>query len=112
MAAYKELLSEGAEALGYRVTQLTASTWLGRLGSQAGGMAKYLGYIDQFLLFPLQLWREQQHWPADTQVVISDQALGPWVPLIRRRPHLVICHDLIALEASRGLFPQKQPGLS
>jgi glycosyltransferase involved in cell wall biosynthesis len=112
MAAYRELLCEGAEALGYRVTQLTASVWLGRLGSRGGGMTKWLGYVDQFLLFPLKLWRQQRHWAADTQVVVSDQALGPWVPWIRHRPHVVICHDLLALDASRGLFPQQQPGLS
>jgi glycosyltransferase involved in cell wall biosynthesis len=33
---------------------------------------------------------------------LSDQALGPWLPWLAGRPHVVHCHDLLALEASLG----------
>jgi glycosyltransferase involved in cell wall biosynthesis len=86
--------------------------WLGRLASPGGAAAKWLGYLDQFLIFPLLLRLEQWRWPRGTLVLVSDQALGPWVPLIRRHPHLIICHDLLALRASRGEFPQQPVGRS
>ncbi len=113
MAAYRQLLAAGAEALGYRVILRTAPVRFGQLAwCRGGNAAKWLGYLDQFVLFPLLLWWDQQRWPAGTILVVSDQALGPWVPWIRRFRHLVICHDLLALEASRGVFPQQPVGLS
>jgi glycosyltransferase involved in cell wall biosynthesis len=38
--------------------------------------------------------------PTDSLCVFSDQALGPWIPLFKSRPHIVHCHDLLALEAA------------
>ena len=35
----------------------------------------------------------------------ADQALGPWVPLVASRPHVVHVHDFIALRSALGEFP-------
>lgn len=112
MAAYRRLLAEAGAALGYEVGVISPTVWFGRLAPQGSRAAKWLGYLDQFVLFPPVLWWRQRRWPASTQVLVCDQALGPWVPLIRRFRHLVICHDLLALQASRGAFPQQPVGLS
>jgi glycosyltransferase involved in cell wall biosynthesis len=67
---------------------------------------KWLSYIDQFILFPLfvkiKLFTESK----DTIFVFADQALGPWVPLVRKRPHVIHCHDFLALESALGLVPE------
>ena len=63
---------------------------------------RWLGYIDQYLLFPLWVRRQLKHTPADTLFVFCDQALGPWVPLVTHRPHVVHAHDLLALRSALG----------
>jgi glycosyltransferase involved in cell wall biosynthesis len=76
------------------------------------GPAKWAGYIDQYLLFPLQIRREARSDPNDTLYVFCDQALGPWVPLLAHRPHVVHCHDLLALRSALGEFKQNPTGWS
>lgn len=69
-------------------------------------LAKWAGYVDQFLIFPLQVKARLLGRPRDTLYVFCDQALGPWVPLVRHLPHVVHAHDLLALRSALGLIPQ------
>jgi glycosyltransferase involved in cell wall biosynthesis len=64
--------------------------------------AKWAGYVDQYLLFPLQVRRALKSISSDTLFVFCDQALGPWVPLVKSRPHVVHAHDLLALRSALG----------
>jgi glycosyltransferase involved in cell wall biosynthesis len=68
----------------------------------SGGLAKWAGYADQFLLFPLELRQRMRADPLDTVYVVCDQALGPWVSIVQHRPHVVHCHDLLALQSALG----------
>ena len=73
----------------------------------AGGKyAKWAGYIDQYLLFPMRVRKELKSIPADALFVFCDQALGPWVPLVKSRPHVVHAHDLLALRSALGDVPE------
>lgn len=67
-----------------------------------GPLAKWAGYIDQYLLFPRRLRAGMRGDPPGTLYVFCDQALGPWMPLAVRRPHVVHCHDLLALRSALG----------
>ena len=69
---------------------------------RSGPMAKWAGYIDQYLIFPWEIRLAIRHDPKDTLYVFCDQALGPWVPLVAHRPHVVHCHDLLALRSALG----------
>lgn len=75
-------------------------------------LAKWAGYVDQYLFFPLQvklrLWRRE----PGTLYVFCDQALGPWVPLVKHLPHVVHAHDLLALRSALGLIPQNPTSLT
>jgi len=75
-------------------------------------LAKWAGYIDQYLLFPQQLRRQAQQDPPGTLYVFCDQALGPWVPVLAQRPHVVHCHDLLALRSALGEIPENPTRLS
>lgn len=71
-----------------------------------GRAAKWAGYVDQYIVFP---WRMRQRIAADppqTLYVFCDQALGPWMPRVAHRPHIVHCHDLLALRSALGLVPE------
>lgn len=68
--------------------------------------AKWAGYFDQFILFAREQRRAIAADPPDTLYVFCDQALGPWVPLAAHRPHVVHCHDLLALKSALGLVPE------
>lgn len=75
-------------------------------------LAKWAGYADQYLLFPQAVRAALRDDPADTLHVLCDQALGPWLPLLAERPHVVHCHDLLALRSALGEFPAQPTGLS
>ncbi|RZL41156.1 MAG: glycosyltransferase family 1 protein [Variovorax sp.] len=68
-------------------------------------LKKWMGYIDQYVMFPLQVkWRLVRQ-PLDTLYVFADHALGPWVPLVAKRPHVVHCHDFLAQDSALGRIP-------
>jgi glycosyltransferase involved in cell wall biosynthesis len=67
-------------------------------------LKKWLGYMDQYILFPIQVKRKIKKIPDDTLFVFSDHALGPWVPLVSKRPHVIHCHDFLAQRNALGEF--------
>ena len=71
-----------------------------------GPWAKWAGYVDQYVLFPWQIGQSLSRDSVDTLYVFCDQALGPWMPYICSRPHVVHCHDLMALRSALGEIPQ------
>lgn len=69
-------------------------------------LAKWAGYVDQYIIFPLEVrWRLRSQ-AARTLYVFCDQALGPWVPLVHQHPHVVHAHDLLALRSALGLIAE------
>ena len=71
-----------------------------------GRAAKWAGYVDQYVFFPSELRRAIAGDRPDTLYVFCDQALGPWIPWVAHRPHVVHCHDLLALRSSLGDIPE------
>lgn len=72
----------------------------------SGRFSKWAGYVDQYILFPLWVRRQLKKQPSDTLYVFCDQALGPWVPLVKNKPHIVHVHDLLALRSALGDVPE------
>ncbi len=71
-----------------------------------GPLAKWAGYVDQYLLFPRRMRAAMREDPPGTLYVFCDQALGPWIPQAAARPHVVHCHDLLALRSALGDIPE------
>lgn len=69
-------------------------------------ISKWAGYVDQYILFPVWVRTQLKHQTADTLYVFADQALGPWAPLVKNRPHVVHAHDLLALRSALGEIPE------
>jgi glycosyltransferase involved in cell wall biosynthesis len=71
-----------------------------------GRLSKWASYIDQYILFPLWVRQQLKTQPTNTLYVFCDQALGPWVPLVKSKPHVVHVHDLLALRSALGDIPE------
>ncbi len=104
MGAFADQIAAGMRGRGHRVQEVTAPVLLGLLFPHTHA-AKWLGYVDQFFIFPPWLWLRARLLPKGSLCVLTDQALGPWLPWLCGRAHVVHCHDLLALEASFGLQP-------
>jgi glycosyltransferase involved in cell wall biosynthesis len=101
---FARMLVSAYRRRGHTVSLRQPQPWARNLVT--GRAAKWAGYVDQYLVFPRELRRQMAHDPADTLYVFCDQALGPWVPLAVARPHVVHCHDLLALRSALGLVPE------
>lgn len=111
MPRFARMINEGMCARGHHVEEWTAKPLFYNLPFPAR-FKKWLGYIDQFIVFPLQVRRRLRQLPTDTLFVFGDQALGPWVPLVSKRPHVIHVHDFMALRSSLGEFVQNPTGWS
>lgn len=112
MRLFADLIITGLRSRGYSVSSLTAPVFFGRLLSRNNPLSKWLGYLDQFVLFPVILrWRLHQL-TRPSLVILSDQALGPWMSVIHGHPHVVHCHDFLALDASLGDLLEHRPAIT
>jgi glycosyltransferase involved in cell wall biosynthesis len=100
-AHFARMLVSAYRARGHRV-ELRQPAAVVHARVPTGRLSKWAGYADQYLLFPLQMRSAMRRDPADTLYVFCDQALGPWVPYAAHRPHVVHCHDLLALRSGLG----------
>jgi glycosyltransferase involved in cell wall biosynthesis len=111
MPRFAHMLKDGYEARGHTV-QMWAPTAFVYHCVPEGRLTKWAGYIDQYLLFPLWVMWKSSLQPKDTLYVFTDQALGPWVPRVKHKPHVVHVHDLLALRSALGLVPENRTGWS
>ncbi len=111
MPKYADFISEGMTRRGHTVQVFTAKAFFCKLPSPTG-FKKWLGYLDQFLLFPIILKKNLLKMPPNTLFVFSDQALGPWIPYLVKRPHVVHCHDFLAQRSAKGEIPENSVGFT
>ncbi|GAB3904400.1 hypothetical protein GCM10028803_33790 [Larkinella knui] len=101
MPRFARMLAEGMKNRGHQV-----EIWSPR--PQFYGLKfpqvfrKWLGYLDQYILFPVEVRNRLKTRADDTLFVFADQALGPWIPLVADRPHVIHCHDFLAQRSALG----------
>ena len=105
MPRFAGMLQSAFEARGHTVTAWTPKDAFHRRFEHTR-LAKWAGYLDQYWLFPRWVRRRVAVTPPGTLFVFCDQALGPWMPLMRDRPHVVHAHDLLALRSALGDIPE------
>lgn len=110
MPRFSAMLEEGMKARGHAVTVWNPSLYLYKL--PVGKLKKWLGYIDQYIIFPVIATARIRNAPADTLYVVTDQALGPYVPLVADKPHVIHCHDFLAQRSALGEIAENPTSLT
>ena len=87
--------------------------FFGRLRPSASGLGKWLGYIDKFLLFPVQLKRRTHNLARQCRekkgaflVHICDHSNAIYTRYLRGVRHLVTCNDMLAIRSANGEIEQ------
>lgn len=99
MPRFAKMLSTGMHARGHTVDTWSPAPYFYNL-SKNTALQKWLGYLDQYLIFPRYIKRRLPKLPSNTLFVFTDQALGMWVPTVARRHHAIHCHDFLALKSA------------
>ncbi|PHS01098.1 MAG: mannosyl transferase [Leeuwenhoekiella sp.] len=107
MPRYARMLEQGMQERGHEVAVCTARACFYKIPAPKF-LKKWLGYLDQYVVFPLAFKLRRQAEPD--LYVFADQALGPWVPLVKNMPHVIHCHDFLAQRAAEGAFPEQVVG--
>src|SRR6187431_1093734 len=105
MPRFAKMLSNGMRARGHAVDIWSPRPYFHKLSNNAS-IQKWLGYLDQYLLFPKQIRQQSSQLPDDTLFVFTDQALGMWVPTLADRNHVIHCHDFLALRSALNEIPE------
>lgn len=107
MPRFTRLLSDSMQKRGHTVEVWQPHPIFSRLNIPSFHK-KWLGYIDQFIMFPISVRKRLGAYTKDTLFVVTDNALGPWVPLIADRPHIIHCHDFLAQNSALNKIPENQ----
>ncbi len=108
MRRFAALMCAGLNDLGHDAQIIRPSEIAGRLTSRSAKVWKWLGYVDKLILFPFAL-KAAIEW-ADV-VHICDHSNSLYVPrYFKRRPHVVTCHDMLAVRCAYGEIPENQIG--
>lgn len=99
MQRFANMLQTGLIKMGHEVRLLRPQPFLMTSQRSSNGLQKWLGYVDKFILFPYQL-RQVISW-ADV-VHICDHSNAMYIKHLKDVPHLVTCHDLLAVRGALG----------
>ena len=103
MQRFAAFMAQGLRQAGHEARVVKPRASLGQLHISGEGFGKWLGYVDKFGLFPLVL-KSEIKW-ADV-VHICDHSNSFYTKYLRFVPHVVTCHDLLAVRSALGEIPQ------
>jgi glycosyltransferase involved in cell wall biosynthesis len=99
MLRYADLLRREMEARGHHVQVIAPKAFATRVHI-GGGVGKWLGYIDKYLLFPRQLRSAARGWDW---VHVCDHSNSMYLQHLDPARSSLTCHDLLAIEAASEL---------
>ena len=99
MQRFADLLVRELPLRGLEVRLVKPAAHLGRFKPAAGGVGKWLGYVDKFALFPLAL---PTHLEWCDVVHVCDHSNAMYCHRTRSRPTVVTCHDFLAVRGALG----------
>jgi glycosyltransferase involved in cell wall biosynthesis len=109
MQRFATMLIDGFMANGLQAEIMIPTPVFGGLKPSGSGLGKWLGYLDKFIVFPLQLklkLRNQLRSSEELVVHICDHSNSTYTAYLQRIPHVVTCHDLLAVRSALGEIPK------
>ncbi len=110
MQRYANWLEQALTRRGHTVLVTRPTPFFSRLTfGKFNTIRKYLGYLDKFFLFPPKL--RILAFSFDL-IHVVDHSNSMYLKAAGSRPALITCHDLLAVRAAFGEFPQAKTGWS
>jgi glycosyltransferase involved in cell wall biosynthesis len=110
MQRFASVMAAELAALGVEVSVIRPEPFFGRLHPGATGFGKWLGYLDKFFVFPRVLRKKlstlKSQASTDLVVHICDHSNAFYTRYLRDVPHVVTCHDMLAVRSALGEIPQ------
>jgi glycosyltransferase involved in cell wall biosynthesis len=100
MLRFNEMMLQGLRDAGVEAELIRPPALLGRIRFFGLAVAKWLGYIDKFVLFRWPLSRKLAARPA--LVHICDHSNATYARAVRRFPLIITCHDMLAVRGGLG----------
>jgi len=109
MQRFSAVLENTLKQRGHEVLLIRPESFFGKLMPSYKGTGKWLGYIDKFILFPPRLRRALYR--VDV-AHICDHSNAFYAKYLKDIPHLVTCHDLLAIRSALGEIEENPTKLS
>lgn len=119
MLRFENVIEQELKARYIHVETLAPSALFGRLKPSPVGVGKWLGYVDKFVFFPFVMKQRIGRMPPSKAsrcgsiVHICDHSNAIYTRYLRLVPHLVTCHDVLAIRSAAGEIsqnPTRWPG--
>lgn len=109
MQRFAQAMFDGLRLSGVSVEWLRPESILGRFARNGqAGLGKWLGYLDKLVFFPRRLKRALRAAAAKggrVVVHLCDHSNAFYVHHLGEIPHVVTCHDLLAVRSALGEIP-------
>lgn len=106
MLRFTQLLYRGFKEAGYDCEIWQPTIFIGRLvKNTVSGVAKWLGYVDKWVLFPIILsWRlrDKNLRGPETRFHICDHSNAPYLKYLPENNTGITCHDVLAIRGALG----------
>lgn len=112
MQRFSNALLEHLQRHHVRVETIRPEPVFGKLVPGNRGLAKWIGYIDKFFVFPRALRRRLRGFGPGHVLHICDHSSAVYTRYARQRPHLVTVHDLLAIRSALGEIPENHTGVT
>ena len=100
MQRFATMMLQELNASGVPAELIRPEPFFGRFHHAGRFVAKWLGYLDKFILFPQTLRKRLRERPGI--VHICDHSNAMYAGTIHGTPVVVTCHDLLAVRGARG----------
>ncbi len=112
MPRVARFFDEGMSQRGHQTSLWSSKVIAGRFAIGSRSFQKWLSYLDQYLFQRRDFARLLRNAGDETLFVLTDQALGPWVPSIAHRPHVIHCNDFLAIRSAAGEFAENKTSVT
>ncbi|UPK71951.1 glycosyltransferase family 4 protein [Chitinophaga filiformis] len=103
MERFARMLESGLQQAGHTTEIWRPTVFFGSFfKATSGGMGKWFGYVDKWILFPLVLRLKNAFRPKDTQYHICDHSNAFYLKHLPKQRTIITCHDVLAIRGAKG----------